>query len=65
MHMEWDGKQESNLIYEQHVGDTFTRSDGRTIKNFVILLKFQLEVFVVAPTYCSQMFTGRVCARPL
>ena len=21
--------------------------------------------FVVAPTYCSQMFTGRVCTKPL
>ena len=24
-------KQESNLVYEQRVGDSFTRSDGRTI----------------------------------
>ena len=29
-----------------------------------MLSKFWLESFVVAPTYCSQMFTGRVCARP-
>ena len=25
-------KQESNFIYEQRVGDSFTGSDGRTIK---------------------------------
>ena len=26
--------------------------------------KIPARSFVVAPTYCSQMFTGRVCARP-
>ena len=27
-------------------------------------IKIPARSFVVAPTYCSQMFTGRVCARP-
>ena len=27
-------------------------------------IKIPARSFVVAPTYCSQMFTGRVCAKP-
>ena len=30
-----------------------------------MLSKSPLEVLLLPPTYCSQMFTGRVCAKPL
>ena len=32
MRMEWDGNRRAIFIYEQCVGDSFTRSNGRTIK---------------------------------
>ena len=42
-------KQESNFMYEQRFGDSFTGSNGGTIESFVMLSKFRLEVLLLPP----------------
>ena len=57
-------KQESNLIYEQCLGAIASQEVMEEPLKLCNAIKIPARSFVVAPTYCSQMFTGRVCARP-
>ena len=63
MGMEWDGSKRaiscmSNVLV---IASQEVMEEPLKLCNAI---KIQARSFVVAPTYCSQMFTGRVCAKP-
>ena len=63
MHMEWDGNKRA-ISYMSNVLAVASQEVMEEPLNLCNAIKIPARSFVVAPTYCSQMFTGRVCARP-
>ena len=63
MHMKWDGNKRaiscmSNILV---IASQEVMEEPLKLCNAI---KIPARSFVVAPIYCSQMFTGRVCTRP-
>ena len=63
MRMEWDGNRRA-ISYMNNVLVTASQEVMEEPLKLCNAIKIPARSFVVAPTYCSQMFTGRVCARP-
>ena len=63
MHMEWDGNKRA-ISYMSNVLVIASQEVMEEPLKLCNAIKIPARSFVVAPTYCSQMFTGRVCARP-
>ena len=63
MCMEWDGNRRA-ISYMSNVLVTASQEVMEEPLKLCNAIKIPARSFVVAPTYCSQMFTGRVCARP-
>ena len=63
MRMEWDGNRRA-ISYMSNVLVTASQEVMEEPLKLCNAIKIPARSFVVAPTYCSQMFTGRVCARP-
>ena len=63
MCMEWDGNRRA-ISYMSNVLATASQEVMEEPLKLCNAIKIPARSFVVAPTYCSQMFTGRVCARP-
>ena len=63
MRMEWDGNRRA-ISYMSNVLATASQEVMEEPLKLCNAIKIPARSFVVAPTYCSQMFTGRVCARP-
>ena len=61
--MEWDGNRRA-ISYMSNVLVTASQEVMEEPLKLCNAIKIPARSFVVAPTYCSQMFTGRVCARP-
>ena len=61
--MEWDGNRRA-ISYRSNVLVTASQEVMEEPLKLCNAIKIPARSFVVAPTYCSQMFTGRVCARP-
>ena len=64
MSMEWAGNRRA-ISYRSNVLATASQEVMEEPLKLCNAIKIPARSFVVAPTYCSQMFTGRVCARPL
>ena len=63
MSMEWAGNRRA-ISYRSNVLATASQEVMEEPLALCNAIKIPARSFVVAPTYCSQMFTGRVCARP-
>ena len=63
MSMEWAGNRRA-ISYRSDVLATASQEVMEEPLKLCNAIKIPARSFVVAPTYCSQMFTGRVCARP-
>ena len=63
MRMEWDGNKRA-ISYMSNVLVIASQEVMEEPLKLCNAIKIPARSFVVAPTYCSQMFTGRVCARP-
>ena len=63
MRMEWDGNKRA-ISYMSNVLAIASQEVMEEPLKLCNAIKIPARSFVVAPTYCSQMFTGRVCARP-
>ena len=63
MCMEWDGNKRA-ISYMSNVLVIASQEVMEEPLKLCNAIKIPARSFVVAPTYCSQMFTGRVCARP-
>ena len=63
MRMEWDGNKRA-ISYMSNVLVVASQEVMEEPLKLCNAIKIPARSFVVAPTYCSQMFTGRVCARP-
>ena len=63
MCMEWDGNKRA-ISCMSNVLATASQEVMEEPLKLCNAIKIPTRSFVVAPTYCSQMFTGRVCARP-
>ena len=63
MRMAWDGNRRA-ISYMSNVLVTTSQEVMEEPLKLCNAIKIPARSFVVAPTYCSQMFTGRVCARP-
>ena len=63
MCMEWDGNKRA-ILYMSNVLVVASQEVMEEPLKLCNAIKIPARSFVVAPTYCSQMFTGRVCARP-
>ena len=63
MRMEWDGNKRA-ISYMSNVLAVASQEVLEEPLKLCNAIKIPARSFVVAPTYCSQMFTGRVCARP-
>ena len=61
--MEWDGNRRA-ISYMSNVLATASQEVMEEPLKLCNAIKIPARSFVVAPTYCSQMFTGRVCAKP-
>ena len=63
MHMEWDGNKRA-ISYMSNMLVVASQEVLEEPLKLCNAIKIPARSFVVAPTYCSQMFTGRVCTRP-
>ena len=61
--MEWEGNKRA-ISYRSNVLAIASQEVMEEPLKLCNAIKIPARSFVVAPTYCSQMFTGRVCARP-
>ena len=62
MRMEWDGNKRVILCRSNVLVIAAQEVMEEPLK-LCNAIKIPARSFVVAPTYCSQMFTGRVCAK--
>ena len=63
MRMEWDGNKRA-ILSRNNVLVIAAQEVMEEPLKLCNAIKIPARSFVVAPTYCSQMFTGRVCAKP-
>ena len=63
MRMEWDGNKRA-ISYMSNILAIASQEVMEEPLKLCNAIKIPARSFVVAPTYCSQMFTGRVCTRP-
>ena len=63
MHMEWDGNKRA-ISYMSNVLVIASQEVMEEPLKLCNAIKIPARSFVVAPTYCSQMFTGRACTKP-
>ena len=61
MRMEWDGNRRA-ISYMSNVLVTASQEVMEEPLKLCNAIKIPARSFVVALTYCAQMFTGRVCA---
>ena len=61
--MEWDGNKRA-ISFMSNILVIASQEVMEEPLKLCNAIKIPARSFVVAPTYCSQMFTGRVCAKP-